>query len=644
MLNKALEKNFGFTGFKPGQQQVMEKIMQGRSALAVFPTGAGKSLCYQLPAVLLPHMTLVVSPLLSLMKDQVDFLQSRSIPAARLDSSLSSEDYMRVLDRAKKGELKILMIAVERFKNERFRQHLKQMPISLMVVDEAHCISEWGHNFRPDYLKLPIYRRDFSIPQVLLLTATATPKVMQDMCARFGVDKSDVVVTGFHRPNLVLQVSPMPEDDKMRVLIQRLLEFREAPTIVYVTLQKTAEIVAQNLADAGIKAKAYHAGMSNEQRESVQNDFMSGIVHCVVATIAFGMGIDKKDIRRIIHYDLPKSIENYSQEIGRAGRDGNESLCLVLANKDKLNVLENFVYGDMPEKQSIAELLKMIASHGEDELHLSLYTLSSQLNIRLLPLKTLLVYLEMEKIIESRSSYYSQYSFQPLKGLEDISQTFQTERQEFVRTIFRHSQAKRTWTHVDVAAAAEDSGSPRQRVVKALEYFHEQGWIFLRASGSIDVFQVMNRQFDQQGMTEKLYTLFKSKQEHEIGRIHLVLRFLQSSPCLSFNLARYFGEKMPEGSCGKCSVCRDGRPAVLERTKELPSLSGQDKLDLLAGAAQFLGQETSQANLTRFLCGVSAPVLTRLKASRSPLFGRLQDYPFALVQEWVEEKMPEIKE
>ena len=642
MLDQALEKNFGFTGFKPGQKQVMEKIMQGRSSLAVFPTGAGKSLCYQLPAVLMPHMTLVVSPLLSLMKDQVDFLQGKSIPAARLDSSLSPDDYMNILGQAKNGKLKILMIAVERFKNERFRQHLKQMRVSLMVVDEAHCISEWGHNFRPDYLKLPVYRREFNIPQVLLLTATATPRVMQDMCARFDVDKSNVVVTGFHRPNLVLRVSPTPEADKANILVQRLLESREAPTIVYVTLQKTAEQVAEILADAGIEARAYHAGMTNEQRESIQNDFMSGKVHCVVATIAFGMGIDKQDIRRVIHYDLPKSIENYSQEIGRAGRDGKESLCLVLANKDRLNVLKNFVYGDMPEKQSIAQLLRIIASSEDDELHLSLYSLSSQLNIRLLPLKTLLVYLELEKILESRASYYSQYSFQPGKDLEDICQSFQGERQEFVRTIFRHSHAKRTWTHIDIEAAAAESGSPRQRVVTVLEYFNEQNWILLRASNSMDVFQLINRRFDQQEMTEKLYSLFKNKQDHEINRIHLVLRFLQSSPCLSFNLAKYFGEQMPEGSCGKCSVCRQGRPAVLEETKKLAPLSDHDHLDLLDRSVEFLARDANPANLTRFLCGINSPILTKLKASKSPDFGRLQNYPFASVLEWVKEKMPEV--
>ncbi|MFO7728685.1 MAG: RecQ family zinc-binding domain-containing protein, partial [Desulfonatronovibrio sp.] len=196
---------------------------------------------------------------------------------------------------------------------------------------------------------------------------------------------------------------------------------------------------------------------------------------------------------------------------------------------------------------------------------------------------------------------------------------------------------------VDMEAAAAESGSPRQRVVTALEYFHEQGWIMLRASGSTDFFQIISRNFDQQEMTEKLYSLFKNKQDHEINRIHLVLRFLQSSPCLSFNLAKYYGEQMPEGSCGKCSVCRDGRPAVLEGTKKPALLPEHDHLDLLDRSVEFLARDADPANLTRFLCGVNSPVLTKLKASKSPDFGRLQDYPFASVLEWVKEKMPEIE-
>ena len=321
MLEKKLQQYFGFSGFKTGQKEVIDRIIKGESSVAIFPTGAGKSLCYQLPAMLLPHLTLVVSPLLSLMKDQVDFLAAHNIPAARLDSTLAPGIYNEILARARDDQLKILMISVERFKNERFRGHIEKMKVSLLVVDEAHCISQWGHNFRPEYLKLPAYREEYAIPRTLLLTATATPPVIDDMCAGFRIPRNNVVVTGFYRRNLFLKITPASEKNKREQLLNRIREEPGDPTIVYVTLQRTAEDVAAFLGARGINAASYHAGMRNEDRERIQNQFMDGAISCVVATIAFGMGLDKADIRRVIHFDLPKSIESYSQEIGRAGRD-----------------------------------------------------------------------------------------------------------------------------------------------------------------------------------------------------------------------------------------------------------------------------------------------------------------------------------
>ena len=209
MLKQHLQKYFGFDSFLKGQEAVISKVLERTSAAAIFPTGAGKSLCYQLPAMLLPGMTLVVSPLLSLMKDQLDFLNANKIPAARLDSTLERSDYNSIVEEARNGTLKILMISVERFKNERFRFHLEKMDVSLLVIDEAHCISEWGHNFRPEYLKLPAYQKEFGIEQTLLLTATATERVIDDMCAKFNLLKENVFVTGFYRDNLFLQVSPV---------------------------------------------------------------------------------------------------------------------------------------------------------------------------------------------------------------------------------------------------------------------------------------------------------------------------------------------------------------------------------------------------------------------------------------------------
>ncbi|MBU2321615.1 MAG: RecQ family ATP-dependent DNA helicase, partial [Gammaproteobacteria bacterium] len=270
MIQQSLAEVFGFTQLRPGQDAVVSAVMAGRSAAAIFPSGSGKSLCYQLPALHLPHLTLVISPLLALMQDQLAFLHARGISAASIDSAQSREDASAVMARAKAGELKILMISVERLKNERFRTFIAQVPISLLVIDEAHCISEWGHNFRPDYLKLPDYQRQFNIPQVLLLTATATPQVVADMQQKFAIAAADVVTTGFYRPNLNLLVEPVSGRDKQRRLEQWLLAKAGQPSIVYVTQQKTAEQVAERLSQQGFAASAYHAGMASEAREVIQ--------------------------------------------------------------------------------------------------------------------------------------------------------------------------------------------------------------------------------------------------------------------------------------------------------------------------------------------------------------------------------------
>jgi ATP-dependent DNA helicase RecQ len=306
------------------------------------------------------------------------------------------------------------MIAVERFKNERFRTQLRQMNVSLLVVDEAHCISEWGHNFRPDYLKIPLYQKEFRIKKVLLLTATATPKVIGDMCKKFIVSRENVVQTGFYRKNLFLRIRPVAEEKKDALLRKVLVEKPDGPTIVYVTLQKTANRISQMLKENGLDAEAYHAGMKNEHREAVQNRFMAGKVATVVATIAFGMGIDKENIRKVIHYDLPKSIESYSQEIGRSGRDGNPSLCCLFGNKNGIPVLENFAYGDTPAIENIRHVLENIGQSKENLFEVRAYTLSRKADIRLLPLKTLLVYLEMANIISPKYTYFENYAFKYL--------------------------------------------------------------------------------------------------------------------------------------------------------------------------------------------------------------------------------------
>jgi ATP-dependent DNA helicase RecQ len=638
MIEQQLQKHFGFNSFLNGQEEVIRKVLERQSAAAIFPTGAGKSLCYQLPAMLLPGMTLVVSPLLSLMKDQLDFLLENNIPAARLDSTLGKNEYSAILESAQNGELKILMIAVERFKNERFRSRLQKMNVSLMVVDEAHCISEWGHNFRPEYLKLPAYQKEFGIKQSLLLTATATEQVIDDMCAKFNILKENVFVTGFYRDNLFLQITPTEDSEKKTRLLQRIQETPNVPAIVYVTLQKTAEDVAEFLCANSINAHPYHAGMETETRELIQNQFMDGSLACVVATIAFGMGIDKRDIRRIIHFDLPKSIENYSQEIGRSGRDGKHALCEVLANRDNIHILENFIYGDTPEKLSISQLLCTIKENEGFIWEIKEVTLSNTLNIRLLPLKTLLVYLAMEKIIRPKLSYFEEYEFKYNEEPANIINKFEGERKQFVTAVMHHCHTKKIWTSVDIAGILNSYDTDRQRILAALEYFDEKGWLELQSRRAIEVYDILTQAFDVDAVAEKMYALFKKKENLEIQRIHNMVSFFESDACISKQLAGYFGEDLAKERCGHCSFCKSGK-AVLQNTTALKPMSDFEFQEITGEFIQAVGEQFSEANLTKFLCGIYTPIFSKLKIKQLPHFGILESYPFLEVKDWIKSRL-----
>ncbi|MCO6055801.1 RecQ family ATP-dependent DNA helicase [Pseudomonas sp. MOB-449] len=635
-----LATTFGYDHFRPGQEAAISAVLAGRSAAAIFPTGSGKSLCYQLPALHLPHLTLVVSPLLALMQDQLAFLTRHGIAAASIDSAQSREEAAEVMARARSGKLKILMISVERLKNERFRGFIQQVPISLLVVDEAHCISEWGHNFRPDYLKLPEYQRQFGIPQVLLLTATATPTVIADMQRKFAIADADVITTGFYRPNLNLLVEPVAGARKLERLVDWLGERIGQPAIVYVTLQKTAEEVAARLSQRGVAASAYHAGMPHEEREALQRRFMAGQVNVMVATIAFGMGIDKSDIRQVVHYDLPKSVENYSQEIGRAGRDGKPSDCLVLANRDSLNVLENFVYGDTPELAGIRQVLDELKAAGAsgDRWELTLGALSDQSNIRQLPLKTLLVQLELRGIIAPLFAYFAEYRFKYLLEPDALVAQFEGERRQFVDALVQTSTRARTWCTVDFDRLYRDHGGERSRVVKALDYFQERGWIELESKQMTEVYAVLKPDFEPAALAAELHGYFRQQEHSEIARIQAMLALFASEHCLSARLAHYFGDLAVPEHCGHCSVCQ-GRIARLPAPPALPSLEGQDFQSLcgtfMRRYEELKGERPGVECLTRLLCGITAPLFTRLKARNLPGFAALEAYPYAEVRDWV---------
>jgi ATP-dependent DNA helicase RecQ len=637
----SLKQTFGFDQFRQGQGQTIAQLIAGQSSLAIFPTGSGKSLCYQFTALHLPHVTLVVSPLLALIKDQLEFLASKGIPAASIDSTLSGDQSQQVMADVRSGKIKILMVSVERFKNERFRQFINAVPISMLVVDEAHCISEWGHNFRPDYLKLPTYCQELNIPLVLLLTATATKKVKNDMAAKFSIAPEHIVQTGFYRSNLDLTVLPVKESEKIQSLLQQIKHQQQffaaglvsrsasASGIVYVTLQHTAEKVAAYLHAAGINAVAYHAGFDSEKRQQIQNDFMQGRIDVVVATIAFGMGIDKSDIRFVMHYDLPKSIENYSQEIGRAGRDGQPSNCITLANLDGLNTVENFVYGDTPELSAIEFLLENIRHESKpserennvSEWELQVVGLSNASNIRQLPLKTLLVQLEMQGVIKPMYAYFAEFKYKFLQDKDVVLAMFEGERREFLRAVFSTSQFKKIWGAPNFDALLKEYNTERSRVITALDYLAEKQLIELESKKMTEVFQVNQEALHNPNLAPSLHNYFVDKEEKEIKRIAALVRFFELDKCLSANLARYFDDQQAPQRCGHCSVCR-GQVAKLEYSEQISWPSDEYLKSCLEGLnKQLSGKADMSIDIQcRFLAGISVPVFARNKVRQLPGF------------------------
>ena len=355
-LHSVLRQRFGLESFRSEQEHVIRTLLSGKSALALFPTGAGKSLCYQLPALLFEGVTLVISPLIALMKDQVESLQRRGIEAARIDSTIADDEVADIIQRLHEGSLPLLFLSPERLASRSFRKHMLGLKISLLAIDEAHCVSEWGHNFRPDYLKIARFGKRLKVERILALTATATPRVAQEIRKSFRIAKDCQFHSGFHRPNLQLAVLACTEDEKDQRLIEH-LHAHEGPAIVYATTRRDTERLAAVLQHHGFSARSYHAGLPAEMRAQAQESFLQNQTRIIVATIAFGMGIDKADIRSIIHYHLPKSIEGYSQEIGRAGRDGQRSRCVLLADRADTQTLENFIHAATPSPQSLRNLL-----------------------------------------------------------------------------------------------------------------------------------------------------------------------------------------------------------------------------------------------------------------------------------------------
>ena len=370
-LTKALKRYFGFDQFKGNQREIIEQILAGRDTFVLMPTGGGKSLCYQLPALLMPGTAVIISPLIALMKNQVDAVRGfceEDAVAHFLNSSLSRPKLEEVKQDMRSGKTKLLYVAPESLHKAENMELLREVPISFYAVDEAHCISEWGHDFRPEYRRIRSVVTEIATRPIMALTATATPKVQHDIMKNLGIERAAVFQSSFNRPNLLYQIRPKTIDID-REIVRYILANPKKSGIVYCMRRTQVETFAQVLQANGIKALPYHAGLETKERMENQDAFIEERVEVIVATIAFGMGIDKPDVRYVIHYDMPKSLEGYYQETGRAGRDGGEGVCIAYYDPNELERMERFTKGKSVADQEIARvLLRETADYAETTL------------------------------------------------------------------------------------------------------------------------------------------------------------------------------------------------------------------------------------------------------------------------------------
>ncbi len=550
-LDVQLRHHFQLRAFREGQRDVIEALLAGRSTLAVMPTGRGKSLCYQLPALMLPGVTMVVSPLIALMKDQVDTLTDRGIAATFINSSLDGEEQQRRIEGLRAGTYKLVYVAPERFRQRAFVETLRDVQVSLFAVDEAHCLSQWGHDFRPDYLKLRAAREACGNPVVLAATATATAEVRDDIVHQLGLEDPKVVVSGFDRPNLRYVVRYAPSEDAKAEKLQEILEKMPGSAIVYAATRKNVENVTERLNAAGIAAVAYHAGLEDLERAGAQDAFMSDRVRVVVATNAFGMGIDKPDVRLVVHHDLPGTIEAYYQEAGRAGRDGRTAFCVLLFSPADRYLQEFFIEGACPRPETIAGVYQVLAAREEEEIFVSQEALNRQLPHKAhdMAVGTALTLLERAGLIArlARGTAVSQ-----VRLLVPDAQAPRSSLQQKVLDRLRATPGSTAGRSLELGPFADSIEEAREAVHHALQALRMKAVIEYTPPARTRGMRVTRRVADPLLDLDLVY--LESKQARELAKLDRMVGFAYARRCRRDAILDYFGEQTAR-PCGKCDVC-----------------------------------------------------------------------------------------
>ncbi len=641
----ALQSHFGYPAFRPGQENAVLSVLSGRDTLVILPTGGGKSLCFQVPALILPGLTVVVSPLISLMKDQVDALRARGLPAAFINSTLSGNEVADRMARAQSGELKMLYVAPERFDAGSTAERLRAIGVSLLAVDEAHCISEWGHDFRPSYLRVGRVRELLGSPPTIALTATATPEVRNDIARQLSLRAPKVIITGFDRKNLHYHVVPVRSDsDKDDSLAESLRKY-QGLAIVYASTRKAVERIAADLSRAGLPAEAYHAGLDDVRRHEVQDAFMRGQVRAIVATNAFGMGIDKANVRLVVHYAMPGTLEAYYQEAGRAGRDGQHSDCVLLHAFQDRFTHEYFIKGAYPSRATVEAVYTALKRFADttgsvaatvNEIAVEIGGAESEREIES-ALRVLTTAGAVKNEPASSSRFFVRLLATPDRIKRDLSGAADAAERDLLRCLWRAvGAAIYTGAVIDPMGLPPGFGGPPGVSAMLQTLQNRQFVMWERTGGGL-------RLTDVSAALSAIKVDWSSlgrRRRADLAKLDAVQRYAYATGCRRGFVLRYFGDPAAKNTCEGCDNClgthkkrdagsgrtkvpklgklpnpkrqRSGTPA--ESSEAQPALSGRDVL-LLAILKELRGTIAREDKVPAYVVFADR-TLTDLAASR----------------------------
>lgn len=613
---EALQRHFGHAAFRQGQEAIIASVLEGRDTVAIMPTGGGKSLCYQLPAMLFEGVTLVVSPLIALMKDQVDALVGRGLPATFLNSSLEPQEFEARMQGLKEGRYRLIYVAPERFRQRAFLEALQGIRIACLAIDEAHCVSQWGHDFRPDYMRLGEVRSRLGNPPVLAATATATVEVRQDLVRQLGMKAPAVFVFGFDRPNLRLVVRPASGEQGKLAKALEIVEKVPGPAIVYAATRKNAETIASHLQAAGHACALYHAGLGEDERAAAQDAWQGGRTRIIAATNAFGMGVDKQDVRLVIHYDLPGTLEAYYQEAGRAGRDGRGSYCVLLYSPADRYLQQFFIEGTSPGVTTLAGVYRVLCAQQADRLVMTHEAIARELPGKVHPMAigTCLDLLERHGVIARAPRGMHQAYVKHALALMPLDSRAKTQRAVYRALKETLGSELDRGAMLDVASFALALEERRDTVLAALHALDERGLIRFTPPQRGRALEILRRvpRFEDLGLD---VSFLEGKHARELQKLERMIGFATLTGCRRAYLLEHFGER----SAPRCKAC----DRCLEPIVPLPVPQGEELTETLRAWRS----EVARTEGLPAYCIVHDRVLERLAADPPGTAEALATFP-----------------